>query len=65
MVFFFEIEGHEEWCRKLKCANRMCQTILEYRSRKEFKVKDKAIQVCDNVCYELYLLQQAFKSEEP
>jgi hypothetical protein len=62
LVFFTEIEDHEEWCKKLKCANKMCQTILEYRSRKEFKVKDKTIQVCDNICYEMYLLQQAFKS---
>eukprot|EP00347_Sterkiella_histriomuscorum_P011030 403374016 len=65
LVNFTTIEEHEEWCKKLKCANKQCQTILEYRSRKEFKVKDKSIQVCDNVCYEMYLLQQAFKKQDP
>lgn len=43
LVFFADIETHEEWCKKLKCANRQCQTILEYRSRKEFKHKDKTV----------------------
>jgi len=48
----------------LKCANKQCQTILEYRSRKEFKIKDKTIQVCDNICYEMFLLQQAMKGND-
>ena len=64
LVHFTTIEEHEEWCKKIKCANKQCQTILEYRSRKEFKVKDKEIQVCDNICYEMYLLQQALKSQD-
>jgi hypothetical protein len=57
LVLFSCIEEHEEWCKKLKCANKQCQTILEYRSRKEFKIKDKMIQVCDNICFEMYNLQ--------
>ena len=56
------IAEHEEWCRKDKCANKQCQAILEYRSRKEFKFKDSAtIQVCDDICYEMFRLQQALK----
>jgi hypothetical protein len=36
--------------------------ILEYRSRKEFQHKDKTIQVCDDVCYQMFRLQQAMKA---
>lgn len=36
--------------------------ILEYRSRKEFQHKDKTIQVCDDVCYQMFRLQQAMKN---
>jgi hypothetical protein len=43
LTLFSKIEEHEDWCKKLKCANKQCQTILEYISRKEFKVKDKVI----------------------
>jgi hypothetical protein len=41
LVLFSGIEAHEEWCKQLKCANRSCQTILEYRTRKEFKVSEE------------------------
>jgi len=61
LVLFPLIQEHEDWCRKDKCANKQCQAILEYRSRKEFKFKDKTIQVCDNVCYEMFRLQNALK----
>jgi hypothetical protein len=56
LVLFPCIQEHEEWCRKDKCANKQCQSILEYRSRKEFKYKEKTIQVCDNICYEMFRL---------
>lgn len=57
LVLFAEIEEHEEWCKKIKCASKTCHTILEYRTRKEFKVNDeKTIQVCDNTCYKMYQL---------
>jgi len=36
--------------------------ILEYRSRKEFQHKEKTIQVCDDVCYQMFRLQQAMKA---
>ena len=36
--------------------------ILEYRSRKEFQHKDKTVQVCDDVCYQMFRLQQAMKA---
>jgi hypothetical protein len=61
LVLFPCIQEHEEWCRKDKCANKQCQSILEYRSRKEFKYKEKTIQVCDNICYEMFRLQNALK----
>jgi hypothetical protein len=66
LVLFSEIEDHEEWCKKIKCASKTCRSILEYRSRKEFKINDeKTIQVCDNICYEMYQLQQAMKTQDP
>lgn len=65
LVLFTEIEEHEEWCKKIKCANKTCQTILEYRHRKEFKLSDeKTIQVCDDVCYQMYQLQSALKKQD-
>ena len=31
-----------------------------------FKINDeKTIQVCDNICYEMYQLQQAMKTQDP
>jgi len=36
--------------------------ILEFRSRKEFQHKEKTIQVCDDVCYQMFRLQQAMKA---
>lgn len=62
LVLFSNISEHEEWCKKDKCANKQCQMILEYRSRKEFQHKDKTIQVCDDVCYQMFRLQQAMKN---
>ena len=57
LVLFPLINEHEEWCRKDKCANKQCQSILEYRSRKEFKFQDAVtIQVCDDICYEMFRL---------
>jgi hypothetical protein len=63
------IQEHEEWCKKDKCANKQCQAILEYRSRKEFRLDGSHVsfQVCDNVCYQMFRLQKAFGEgkEEP
>ena len=50
-MLFSQIKEHEQWCKKDKCANKQCQMILEFRSRKEFLHKEKTIQVCDDVCY--------------
>ena len=36
--------------------------ILEFRSRKEFQYKNKGIQVCDEVCYQMFRLQQCMKN---
>lgn len=36
--------------------------ILEFRSRKEFQHKDKIVQVCDEVCYQMFRLQQSMKN---
>ena len=65
-MLFPLIAEHEEWCKKDKCASKQCQSILEYRSRKEFKFTDNGgeettIQVCDDICYEMFRLQQALK----
>ena len=42
--------------------------ILEHRSRKEFRIdgSEKTYQVCDNVCYQMFRLQNAMytKTEE-
>jgi len=65
LVLFSDIEKHEEWCKKIKCASKTCKHILEYISRKEFKInEEKTISVCDNICYEMYLLQQAMKTQD-
>ena len=37
-VLFPLIQEHEDWCKKNKCANKQCQTLLEHKSHKEFKV---------------------------
>mmetsp|Transcript_17778 Transcript_17778/g.30112 ORF Transcript_17778/g.30112 Transcript_17778/m.30112 type:complete len:202 (-) Transcript_17778:824-1429(-) len=62
LVLFSNIQEHEEWCKKDKCANKQCHMILEFRSRKEFLYKDKKIQVCDDICYQMFRLQQVLKN---
>ena len=37
--------------------------ILEHRSRKEFKYNEKTVQVCDEVCYQMYRLQLEMKGK--
>ena len=63
LVLFSQIQEHEEWCKKDKCANKQCQMILEHRSRKEFQYNEKTIQVCDDVCYQMCRLQLAMKGK--
>ena len=60
-MLFSQIAEHEEWCKKDKCANKQCQKILEFCSRRQFQHKDKTIQVCDDICYQMYRLQQVMR----
>lgn len=36
--------------------------ILEFWSRKEYQHKDKVVQVCDEVCYQMFRLQYSMKN---
>ena len=36
--------------------------ILEFRDKKEINFKEKTYQVCDEICHQLFKLQQTFKS---
>lgn len=36
--------------------------ILQLRNRKEFIHKEKTYKVCDDVCYQMFILQQAMKN---